>query len=231
MYNYAYILKKEENVMRYKNVIFDLDGTLLNTIDDLTDSVNYVMKQFGFNQYTTDTIEGFLGNGIHRLMESAVPEGVENDRFQEAFDMFKDYYTRNCLIKTAPYDGIIQLLSDLKEMGCSLAIVSNKNEQAVLRLFKIFFDKYADMAVGQTENSKKKPNPESLFYVMDKLGASKKDTLYVGDSEVDKETADNAGVDCALVSWGFRKRDFLLELKPEYMADSPYQLGELLKNI
>lgn len=228
MYNYTNILKKEENAMRYKNIIFDLDGTLLNTIDDLADGVNYVMRQFGYNEYNVDEIMSFVGNGIRKLMERAVPCGTDNEKFEEAFDLFRSYYTNNCLIKTAPYDGIMKLLAKLKSMGCNLAIVSNKNEQAVARLHKIFFSEYIDMAVGQSDTSKKKPDPAALFYVMDKLNAHSKDTLYVGDSEVDKKTADNAGVDCALVSWGFRKREVLDALNPQYIIEIPDELYVLI---
>ena len=214
--------------MNYSTVIFDLDGTLLDTIEDLTDGVNYVMSHFGYKEYTTRQIKGFVGNGIKRLIKNAVPQGTSEEDFEAAYRMFREYYTKNCCNKTKPYDGIMELLKELSQKSCSMAIVSNKNDAAVVELNKIFFDMYIEIAVGQSETTRKKPAPDTVYKAMEELGVSKSGTLYVGDSEVDKMTADAAGIDCVLVSWGFRDRDKLEGLKPLKVIDTPSELLEVL---
>ena len=221
-------IKKEEDVMRYKNIIFDLDGTLLNTIDDLTSAVNYVMNYFGYDTYSTDRIKQFVGNGIHKLMERAVPQGMDNSIFDKAYEMFKLYYTSNCKNATRPYDGIESMLEKLKDLNCNMAVVSNKNDQAVKKLCREFFSSYIGTAIGQSETTNKKPAPDTVFKAMEEFDAVKHETLYVGDSEVDKMTADNAGVDCVLVSWGFRARKDLEKLNPDVIIDNPVQLLDIV---
>lgn len=213
--------------MRYTTVIFDLDGTLLNTIEDLTDSVNFTCRHFGYDEYDIDTIKTFVGNGIRKLLERAIPGGTENPKYEEAYQVFCVHYNKNCHNKTRPYDGIIKLLSDLKKKGCNLAIVSNKNHNAVLELNKEFFGDYITVAVGQSDTTKKKPAPDTVLTAMTAFHAEKTQTLYIGDSEVDKLTADNTGIDCVLVSWGFREREALEQLKPILLADTPKQIERL----
>ena len=204
--------------MKYRNIIFDLDGTLLNTIEDLTDGVNHVMEMYGYNTYSISQIKSFVGNGIMKLMETAVPNGKENEKFDEMYNEFKSYYTNHCRIKTRPYDDILNLLGLLKEQDYELAIVSNKNDGAVKELAEYFFDDY----IGQSETTRKKPAPDTVYEAMKEL--PKGACLYVGDSEVDKMTADNAGTDCVLVSWGFRDKAMLESLKPLSVIDSPKEL-------
>jgi phosphoglycolate phosphatase len=208
--------------MKYRNIIFDLDGTLLNTIEDLTDGVNHVMEMYGYNTYSISQIKSFVGNGIIKLMETAVPNGKENEKFDEMYNEFKSYYTNHCRIKTRPYDDILNLLGLLKEQDYGLAIVSNKNDGAVKELAEYFFDDYINIAIGQSETTRKKPAPDTVYEAMKEL--PKGACLYVGDSEVDKMTADNAGTDCVLVSWGFRDKAMLESLKPLSVIDSPKEL-------
>ena len=208
--------------MKYRNIIFDLDGTLLNTIEDFTDGVNHVMEMYGYNTYSISQIKSFVGNGIMKLMETAVPNGKENEKFDEMYNEFKSYYTNHCRIKTRPYDDILNLLGLLKEQDYGLAIVSNKNDGAVKELAEYFFDDYINIAIGQSETTRKKPAPDTVYEAMKEL--PKGACLYVGDSEVDKMTADNAGTDCVLVSWGFRDKAMLESLKPLSVIDSPKEL-------
>lgn len=208
--------------MKYRNIIFDIDGTLLNTIEDLTDGVNHVMEMYGYNTYSISQIKSFVGNGIMKLMETAVPNGKENEKFDEMYNEFKSYYTNHCRIKTRPYDDILNLLGLLKEQDYGLAIVSNKNDGAVKELAEYFFDDYINIAIGQSETTRKKPAPDTVYEAMKEL--PKGACLYVGDSEVDKMTADNAGTDCVLVSWGFRDKAMLESLKPLSVIDSPKEL-------
>ncbi|MBE5922608.1 MAG: HAD family hydrolase [Lachnospiraceae bacterium] len=213
---------------KYDTVIFDLDGTLLNTLEDLADSVNYVMKRFGYPSRTLSEIRSFVGNGIRKLMERSVPEDIEETAFEEAFVCFKEYYTDHCQIKTDLYEGIAKLLARLKADGYKMAIVSNKNQEAVTELRPVFFGESITVALGQSENMPKKPGPEMAYFALEQLGSKHEQALYVGDSDVDKQTADNAGLDCVLVTWGFRDRDELEKLAPFGIIDTPDELWRYL---
>lgn len=215
---------------RAETVIFDLDGTLLDTIEDLTDSVNFVCSKFGYPEYTTEVIKTFVGNGIRKLLERAIPGGKENADYERIYESFCSYYGKNCRNKTKPYDGITELLSVLKQRGCKLAIVSNKNHDAVAALNEEFFGEYISVAVGQSDTTRKKPAPDTVFAAMKALDAVRESTVYIGDSEVDKQTADNAGIPCILVSWGFRKREELKKLHTFGFADTPIQILEAVTN-
>lgn len=217
-------------MMKYQNVIFDLDGTLLDTIDDLTAGVNRTMREFGYPEYTQQEVQRMVGNGIRRLLMLAVPGGERNEQFEAAYSFFTTYYTAHCREKTKPYAGILSLLTELKAAGIKLAIVSNKNAQAVSQLASVFFEGLITVAIGQSAQTHRKPAPDTVVAAMQQLGAAGKNTLYVGDSEVDKMTADNAGLDCALVTWGFRARDALEALKPAVLVDEPAQLISFVKN-
>jgi phosphoglycolate phosphatase len=214
--------------MRYKNIIFDLDGTLLNTIEDLTDSVNFVCEAFGYSAYDVDTIKGFVGNGIRKLLERALPNGADNPDYERAYSLFCSHYEKNCRNKTRPYEGIPGLLSDLKELGCKMAIVSNKNHDAVCALNEEFFGSFINVSVGQSDATRKKPAPDTVYFAMERLHAEKDDTLYVGDSEVDSATAENAGIDCVLVSWGFREKNILEKQKAVMIAETPQEILDFI---
>lgn len=209
---------------RYKAVIFDLDGTLLNTLEDLTDGVNHVMRQFNYPEHTIEEIRSFVGNGIKLLIERSLPYGKDNPEFDKVFSEFKSYYTSHCQIKTRPYDGIMELISSLKEQGYKLAIVSNKNQSAVTELNNIYFSDYISTAIGEKEGVRKKPAPDTVIKALSELGISSDDAVYVGDSDVDRETAKNSDMDCISVTWGFRDRKLLESLKPYAIIDKPAEL-------
>lgn len=213
---------------KYDTVIFDLDGTLLNTLEDLRDSVNVVMRQYGYPEHSLNQIRGFVGNGIGKLMERSVPGGRENAQFDEAFSAFKSYYTEHCRIKTRPYDGVIDLMRALSEKGFRLAIVSNKNDAAVKELNEIYFSKYTKAAVGDREGMRRKPSPDPVFAALDEMSSRREKTVYIGDSEVDYETAKNSGLDCILVSWGFRDRELLESFRDARVVDTCGEILELL---
>ena len=215
---------------KYDTVIFDLDGTLLNTLEDLADAVNFVMRKNHYPQRTLDEVRRFVGNGIRRLMELAVPEHVSETEFEQVFEEFKSYYTEHCQIKTCAYKGIMQLLEALYEKGYAMAIVSNKNHAAVCELNEIYFKEYIEVAIGQKDGIRKKPAPDTVVQALKEPGKSKERAIYVGDSEVDFATAENSGMDCVLVTWGFRTLEELKECSPASMIDQAEQLLEVLES-
>ncbi len=213
---------------KYTTIIFDLDGTLLNTLDDLVDSVNYVMTYLGFPGKSRREVRNYVGNGMRRLMELSLPRNVDPHQIEQAFSIYRDYYTEHCRVKTKPYGGILELLGTLKKSGYKMAIVSNKNDAAVRALRDIYFSEYIETAIGEKENIRKKPAPDTVLQALKELNSSKGETLYIGDSEVDKQTADNAGMQCVLVSWGFRDKEQLETLMPAGVIDSPLELLDFL---
>lgn len=214
---------------KYDTVIFDLDGTLLNTLEDLADGVNHVLRENGYPQRTLEEVRHFVGNGIRKLMERALPENVTGEQFEEVFEQFRTYYTENCQIKTRAYEGILELLADLKKQGYAMAIVSNKNQSAVTQLNALYFGEWIGTAIGQKDGIRKKPAPDTVLQALKILGKEKEHTLYVGDSEVDFQTAQNAGMDCVLVSWGFRTQEELKSFAPLARIDRPQELLEILE--
>lgn len=214
---------------KYDTVIFDLDGTLLNTLEDLADAVNFVMRKNEYPERTIDEVRCFVGNGIRRLMEQAVPETVTGDEFERVFEEFKSYYTEHCQIKTCAYDGIMPFLKKLYADGYAMAIVSNKNHAAVCELNEIYFKEYIKVAIGQKDGIRKKPAPDTVLQALKELGKNKETAIYVGDSEVDFATAENTGMDCALVTWGFRTAEELAGFTPTSFIDCPEQLLGVLE--
>ena len=213
---------------KYDTVIFDLDGTLLNTLEDLADAVNFVMRANEYPERTIEEVRCFVGNGIRRLMELAVPEGVSGETFENVFEQFKSYYTDHCQIKTCAYEGIMELLEKLYTDGVSMAIVSNKNHAAVCELNEIYFKKYIEVAIGQKDGIRKKPAPDTVLQALKELGKEKESAIYVGDSEVDFLTAQNTGMDCVLVTWGFRTTEELGGYEPMAFIEKPEQLLNVL---
>ena len=197
----------------YKTFIFDLDGTLLDTLQDLADSVNYALRQHGMPEHSLDDIRRFVGNGVRLLMELAVPDGAQNPQFEATFATFRQYYMLHSLDTTRPYDGIPELIHELKTRGCKMAVVSNKMMAATQELVRHFFPDI-EVAIGEHEAAgiKKKPAPDTVFEALRQLGISLQPSsvTYVGDSDVDLATARNSGLPCISVLWGFRDRDFLL---------------------
>ena len=214
---------------KYDTVIFDLDGTLLNTLEDLADAVNFVMRANRYPERTIEEVRCFVGNGIRRLMEQAVPKHVIGEEFERVFEEFKKYYTEHCQIKTCAYEGIMPLLHCLYEKGYEMAIVSNKNHAAVCELNDIYFKEYIKVAIGQKDGIRKKPAPDTVIQALKELGKDKEKAIYVGDSEVDFATAKNSGMDCALVTWGFRTVEELTEFSPTAFIDKPEELLGVLE--
>lgn len=207
--------------MQYNTIIFDLDGTLLNTLDDLADSVNYALKKNGFPKRTVDEVRRFIGNGVAILMRRAVPDGVSEDEYLSAFGDFKSYYKNNSRNKTMPYAGVTELLAKLQKSGYKLAIVSNKIDFAVKDLRDEFFGGLIEVAIGDSDDTDNKPAPDMVFKALDELGEGVDGAVYVGDTDVDLETAKNAGMDCISVSWGFRSRSELEGYGAAMIADKP----------
>ena len=196
---------------KYDTVIFDLDGTLLDTLEDLCDSTNFALRYFGYPERTLTEIRSFVGNGIGVLIEKALPEGKANIHYEKVLKIFKEHYATNCNNKTRAYDGIYDLLDKLKLNGYKIAVVSNKVDSAVKELCQRYFKDTFSIAIGESKNIKKKPSPDSVLSVIRELNSDKSRTVYIGDSEVDIATAANAGIDCISVSWGFRSKEMLEE--------------------
>jgi HAD hydrolase, family IA, variant 1 len=207
-----------------KTVLFDLDGTLLNTLTDLSNSVNYALSSHHLPQRTELEVRSFLGNGIHNLIEKSVPENTPSELLEDVFQSFKSYYLQHGLDSTAPYPGIISLLKALQQKSVKMAIISNKVDTAVQQLNKKFFSDYIGIAIGEKPQIRRKPAPDSVLLAIKALDANPATTLYVGDSEVDYETAHSAGIRCALVTWGFRDRLDLEALHADYYVNSPHEL-------
>lgn len=213
--------------MRYTTILFDLDGTLLDTLDDLTDAVNRTLSRCGLPQRDRREVRSFLGNGARYLMEHAAP-GVAGERFEQLLRDYKADYDANCRVKTAPYPGIDALLRALRAAGCRTGIISNKPDSAVQPLYEAFFADTMDTAVGEREGIRRKPAPDTVLAAMERLGAAAEQTLYVGDSEVDIRTAQNAGVDCASVTWGFRDPEELKRSGAQMLFDTAEALQAYL---
>ena len=190
-------------------IIFDLDGTLLDTLEDLTDSVNYAMEQFKLPVRTIEEVRSFVGNGVAKLIERCIPQGVQNPSYERILAAFKEYYALHCEDKTRPYDGIMEMLDQLSKKGYHMAIVSNKFDGAVKKLNEKYFKTYISVAIGESTTVKKKPAPDMVYQALGELSADLSHAVYVGDSEVDLQTAANVPMPCVSVLWGFRTEEEL----------------------
>ena len=211
-----------------KAIVFDLDGTLLDTLADLAASTNYALRSCGMSEHSIDDVRRFVGNGVRMLMTRAVPDGESNPRFDEAFSVFRQHYMQHCLDTTCPYPGIMDALARLKEKGMMLAIVSNKMQAATEELRQHFFSQYIDVAIGESAAIRKKPAPDTVNEALRLLGISHDEAIYVGDSDVDIDTARAAMMPCASVLWGFRDRQFLLNHGATRLLSSPEELLSLV---
>lgn len=211
-------------------VVFDLDGTLLDTLEDLKTAVNYALDACGMPEHTLDEIRQFVGNGVKNLMIRAVPDGENHPEFDKAFDIFKQYYGEHCNDATKAYDGIPELLDEIKNSGYAIAIVSNKIDSAVQDLNNRYFPQ-VDVAIGDRENLERKPHPDSVNLALRELGKTKEEAVYVGDSDVDLATAQNAGLPCISVLWGFRDRNFLAAHGAKIFAETPMEIIDILEQM
>lgn len=211
--------------MTYSTFIFDLDGTLLDTLQDLATSVNYALRSQGMPEHSLDDVRCFVGNGVRKLMERAVPEGVNNPCFEDAYQSFREHYMLHSLDTTRPYDGITEVLQQLRSRGCRLAVVSNKMMAATQELCHHFFHEI-EVAIGENEAEgiRKKPAPDTVLAALQQLGVSKDQSVYVGDSDVDILTAQASSLPCISVLWGFRSREFLLEHGATHLITHPDEL-------
>ena len=209
---------------KYDAIIFDLDGTLTDTLEDLKNSVNYALGKFKFPERSLEEIRSFVGNGVRRLIYLSVPENTPDETAESCLAVFKEYYKENSCVATKPYDGIIKILSEIKKSGVKTAVVTNKMHSAAADIVKLFFDGLVDVTIGQIDGVSQKPQPDGVLLALERLGVSKEKAVYVGDSEVDCLTAHNAGIPCIGVTWGFRDRDVLEEYGAEFIIDKPEEI-------
>ncbi len=209
-------------------IIFDLDGTLLNTLTDLTNAVNYALVKNGCEIKTESQIKSYIGNGIKKLVQLSIPNNISKNLEDKVFQDFQEFYFKKLDVYTKPYTNIIDLLEILKSKNYKMGIVSNKNQKAVDSLYEKYYSKYIDIVIGECDHIKRKPSNDGINKVMEYLKTNKEKTIYIGDSEVDKLTADNAGIKCVLVSWGFRDKEDLKKLNPDFLIDSPLELLDIL---
>ena len=217
-------------IFMYKGIIFDLDGTLLNTLGDLTNAVNHVCVKFGFETHSVDEVRSFVGSGIRNLISRVVPNGFENEIFEDAMKEFENFYAENVCVETYPYEDVLNTLKSLKEKNIKMCIVSNKRQSLINKLYEKFFSNLVEFAYGEDEANGiiKKPNPMMIDLSLSRLGLDKEEVLYVGDSNVDKKTADNSSLDCCLVTYGFRSKEELSSLNSKYLFDSIKELLNIL---
>lgn len=234
--------------MKYKTIIFDLDGTLLDTLGDLADAVNFALREFRLPERSYEEIRQFVGNGVRNLVLRSVhepysahqgkvwidtpvfanPDGSLHPQFEEIFACFKSYYVSHCQVKTCLYLGIPELLLALKEKGCKMAIVSNKLQAGVTELHEAYFRDYLDVAIGERPGVPRKPAPGMLDTALEELGSTRDECIYVGDSDVDILTARNSDMPCISVLWGFRDEDFLLEHGATMLVCKPLEILDLI---
>ena len=213
---------------QYDAVLFDMDGTLLNTLHDLSAAVNHTLRAFGYPAREIDEVRAFVGNGVRKLIERVLPGGAGDPHMEAALAEFKQYYTAHCDVQTRPYEGVIDAMAALQEAGLKLAIVSNKNDEAVRALARTYFGSLVDVAVGGRDGVPKKPAPQMPLAALEALGATPERTLFVGDSGVDMDTAVNTGMDCMLVGWGFREESELRDMHPRYLIHDPAEMPALI---
>lgn len=215
--------------MECKAVIFDLDGTLTDTLADLKNSVNYALSELGFPARSVDEIRSFVGNGVRRLIYLSVPENTPDEVSEKCLGIFKEYYKNHSFVLTKPYDGIVEMLSELKSRGIKTAVVTNKMHSAAADIVEHFFGNLVEFTVGQVDGMAQKPQPDGIYRVLKKLGVSKDNAVYVGDSEVDCVTAHNAGIPCIGVTWGFRDGEVLKAHGANFIVNNPQEILNCVK--
>ncbi len=216
--------------MKRDTLIFDLDGTLLNTLDDLYISFNYAIKSFGYPERTLEEIKSFVGNGIKTAIERALPHKIQDEELEKIVCYFKIYYKDHMYERTQPYNGVIELLEYLKKSGYKIGIFSNKYDAAVQELNNKFFKEYSNAVLGEVSGIERKPNPAGLLKLIDQLNSSLEKTIYIGDSEVDIKTAQNANIPCISVLWGYKEKDFLVKNGGKIFVSNPNEIIKILDN-
>ena len=216
---------------KINTVIFDMDGTVLDTLDDLTASVNYVLDRFGLPERSKEEYRQFFGSGIRHAIRCAAPPHVSDEAVDGMLPVFREHYNQHCLDRTRPYSGIPELMRALKEQGYRMAIVSNKIDSAVKELNDRFFSDYVSVAIGEKPGIRRKPAADTVLAALAELGSAKEEAVCIGDSEVDLQTAENAGIPCIAVLWGFRDRDFLAGNGAEVFAETPDDVLTVLNMI
>jgi len=210
-----------------KAIIFDLDGTLLYTLEDLKDSVNFALEKFNYPPRTLDEVRNFVGNGVRLLVERSIPNGAANPDMEDVLKVFKAHYANNMYNKTKPFDGIEEMLDKLKERGIRTAVVSNKFDMAVKELCKKYFGEKIEIAIGESENLRKKPAPDCVLKVLEQFNCSKEEIFLAGDSEVDIQTAKNCNIKCISVTWGYKDKEFLIKNGAQILVNSPAEILEI----
>ena len=212
--------------MKYNTYIFDLDGTLLDTLQDLANAVNHAMREMKYPERTVDEVRRFIGNGLRMLIKRASPQDISGEDYEKTLAIFTAYYLEHIADFTKPDDGIAEVIKTLKSKGCKVAVVSNKADEAAKKVVKDYFGDIFDMVVGKMDRFPSKPEPDSVLYVIETLGSDKDKCIYLGDSEVDVHTAHNAGLPCVGVTWGNRDVSELIAAGAEYIAEKPNEILE-----
>jgi phosphoglycolate phosphatase len=209
-------------------VIFDLDGTLLDTLGDLHSSVNFALRKFRFPERTIDEVRSFIGNGVVKLMERSTPENTDEETQQRCLDAFRKYYLQHMSDTTAPYAGVTELIKELRAQGIKIAVVSNKLHPAVEDLCESYFSGLIHKAMGVSVEDERKPSPINVIRTMELFEADADNCIYIGDSEVDVQTAHNAGLKCVGVTWGFRTREELISAGCDLIADTCDEIKDII---
>ena len=213
--------------MKYDTYIFDLDGTLLSTLEDLKNSCNFALSSFGLPERTLEEVRQFVGNGVELLMKRAVPNNTDNKLFTKVFETFKEHYLIHNLDTTKPYDGVLEMLDELNRAGKNIAVVSNKFYEATVELCRHFFGDRVRVAIGERADIRKKPASDTVDEAFKLLGVSRENAVYIGDSDVDLATARNPNLPCISVLWGFRDKDFLIEHGGNTFVTEPSQILDI----
>ncbi len=212
----------------FKAAVFDMDGTILDTLTDLADSVNHCLGLYGCPPASREAVAAALGNGAGHLVEELIDGGRENPAYEDVLKAHIAYYEEHCTDQTAPYSGILPAMKRLKEAGVKMAIVSNKGDGAVRELSRRFFDDLVETAVGEREGIRRKPAPDTVIEALRLMGVPAGEAVYIGDTEVDVMTAENAKIPCILVSWGFRSVEELKKLNAFALTDSAGKMADLI---
>ncbi len=214
--------------MKFSAAIFDLDGTLIDTLEDLKNSVNHALRQFGFPERTYEEIKSFVGNGVAKLVYRSAPTDAGEETKTKLLTLFKEHYIEHSMVFTAPYEGIEEMLIELKNAGVKTAVVTNKMQDAALDIIESFFGNLIDVVIGQVDNLPQKPEPDGVWLAIGKLGENRENAVYIGDSDVDCLTAKNSALPIIGCVWGFRGRSVLEECGADYIADTPSDVVKII---